>query len=48
VVELGEVIDSNTITGKNASAITITDLTGVAVQDLSIARAVFLSASAAS
>ena len=48
VVELGEVIDSNTITRKNSSEITVTDLTGVAVQDLSIARAVFLGVSAAS
>jgi len=41
IIELGEAIQNRTLQRKNNSQITVTDLTGVAVQDIKIASAVY-------
>ena len=43
ICELGHILSGNIIGRKNSEQITIADLTGVAVQDVQIATAVFES-----
>lgn len=43
IIELGEIIANKTLYERKSNAVTVADLTGVAVQDIQIAKAVYLA-----